>query len=145
MSRDTLPTVAAAQLAVGLTGAAVGIARHRSYDVGFMHGDPEHMWRDAVVSGTALSAPAYMLATQALATRETTRNPRNTTARRALGVLGALMVAGYLGEAHVRAVLHPSAWDAVESPLAIAGIGLAAAMAAQGFTASRPQGAALTA
>ena len=128
--------VAAAQLAVGLTGAAVGIARHRFYDVGFRHGDPQHMWRDALVNGTALSAPAYMLATQAFATRSTTRDPANRSGRLALGVLGALMVAGYLAESHVREVLRPDSWDAVETPLAVAGVTLAAAMASQGFRAA---------
>src|SRR3954453_16121890 len=125
MGQDRLPTVAAAQLAVGLTGAAVGIARRRFYDVGFRHGDPQHMWREALVNGTALSAPAYMLATQAVATRSTTRDPANKTGGRALGVLGVLMVAGYLAESRVREVLRPRSWDAVETPLAVAGVALA--------------------
>jgi hypothetical protein len=133
MGTDRLPGVAAAQLAIGLTGAAVGIARRRFYDVGFRRGDPQHMWRDAVVNGTALSAPSYMLATQALATRSTRRDPGNRSGRLALGVLGALMVAGYLAESHVRQVLRPGSWDVVETPLAVAGVTLAAAMAREGL------------
>jgi hypothetical protein len=35
-------------------------------------------------------------------------------------------VAGYLGERLVRRRLRPSGWDALESPLVLAGIGLAA-------------------
>jgi len=46
-------------------------------------------------------------------------------------------VAGYLGERLVRRRLRPSGWDAVESPLVLAGIGLAAAMAALGLPRPR--------
>ena len=42
------------------------------------------------------------------------------------------MVAGYLGERLVRQRLRPSGWDALESPLVVAAIGLAVAMAALG-------------
>ena len=61
-------------------------------------------------------------------------------AARALGGLGALQVAGYLGERLVRRRLRPSGWDAVESPLVLAGIGLAGAMAALGRQVQRPDG-----
>jgi len=133
MGVDRLTKLASAQLAIGISGAAVGIARRRYYDVGFRHGDPQHMWRDAVVNGTALSAPAYMLAIQAVAIRSTTQEPSNRAGRLALGVLGAMMVAGYLAESHVRKVLRPESWDAVETPVAIAGITFAAAMARHGL------------
>jgi hypothetical protein len=42
------------------------------------------------------------------------------------------MVAGYLGERLVRQRLRPAGWDALESPLIIAALGLAVAMAAPG-------------
>jgi pimeloyl-ACP methyl ester carboxylesterase len=61
-------------------------------------------------------------------------------AARALGGLGALQVAGYLGERLVRRRLRPSGWDAVETPLVIAGIGLAGAMAALGSQVEQPDG-----
>jgi len=133
MGPDQLRAVSAAQLGVGLAGAAVGITRRRFYDVGFRHGDPQHMWRDALLNGTALSAPAYMLATQAAAIRSMTRGSERGVGHRTLGVLGALMVAGYLAESHVRRVLRPRSWDAVETPIAVAGLTLAAAMAGQGL------------
>jgi pimeloyl-ACP methyl ester carboxylesterase len=46
--------------------------------------------------------------------------------------MGALQVVGCLGERLVRRRLRPSGWDAVESPLILAGIGLTGAMAALG-------------
>ena len=46
-----------------------------------------------------------------------------------LGVLGAAMVAGYLAERLARRRLLPSGWDAAETPVVIAGMGLAAVMA----------------
>jgi pimeloyl-ACP methyl ester carboxylesterase len=61
-------------------------------------------------------------------------------AARALGGLGALQVAGYLGERLVRRRLRPSGWDAVESPLVVVGIGLAVAMAALGSQVERRGG-----
>ena len=42
------------------------------------------------------------------------------------------MVAGYLGERLVRQRLRLAGWDALESPLVVAAIGLAVAMAALG-------------
>ena len=59
------------------------------------------------------------------------RRPSRRVAQ-ALGGLGATMVAGYLGERQVRRRLRPSGWDAVESPLLVAAIGLAVAMAVLG-------------
>ena len=53
-----------------------------------------------------------------------------------LGALGATFVAGCLGERLVRRRLRPSGWDALESPLLVVAIGLAAAMAVLGLTAS---------
>ena len=49
-------------------------------------------------------------------------------------------MAGYLGERLVRRRLHPSGWDAVETSLAVAGIGLAGAMAALGWQVERRDG-----
>jgi hypothetical protein len=46
--------------------------------------------------------------------------------------LGALLVAGYVGERLVRQRLRPSGWDAVESPLIMVSMVLAATMAALG-------------
>ena len=59
--RRSLVAVSRAQLAAQLAGLAVALRRKRYYDVGFMRGSAEHIARDAVWSGTAYSAPAYML------------------------------------------------------------------------------------
>jgi hypothetical protein len=55
-----------------------------------------------------------------------------------LATLGAAMVAGYLGEALVRRRLQRSGFDVLESPLAVAGVTLAAAMAVLGLRGRRP-------
>jgi hypothetical protein len=61
------------------------------------------------------------------------RRPDATVPARVLGGLGTAMVAGYLMERLVRRRLHPSGWDAAESPMIIAGLSLAAAMARLGL------------
>jgi hypothetical protein len=132
--RRLLVRVSAAQLAAGLAGVAVGIARRRNYDLGFLRGRPEHVARDAVLLGTAYSAPLPMLAAQLWAIRRLGRGP-DDGARRILGMLGALMVPGYLLERHGRVHLRPNGWDPVETPIVLVGVGLAAAMAVLGHRA----------
>lgn len=73
-----------------------------------------------------------MLFIQAAATTELIR-PRTALAERVLGVLGAGMTLGYLGEELVRRRLRRSGWDPVESPLVAVGLGLASAMAVLGL------------
>jgi hypothetical protein len=87
--------------------------------------------------GTALSAPAVMLGAQAGAIAALLRGP-SPAARRLLGGLGAAMVAGYLAERLVRHRLAPSGWDTAESPVIVAGISLAAAMALLGLRGGPP-------
>jgi hypothetical protein len=126
-----LAAVSAAQLACNVAGLAVALRRRHAYDVLWMHGRRDDVARDALSMGTALSAPAPMLVAQAVWTiRAARRASRLATV--GLGGLGAVMVPGYLGERHVRQRLRPSGWDRLESPLILAGIGLAAAMAALG-------------
>src|SRR5262249_22701561 len=60
-------------------------------------------------------------------------SPRADRERLLLGGLGAAMVGGYLGEALVRRRLRSGGWDRVETPIAGAGLMLAAAMAAVWF------------
>jgi hypothetical protein len=137
--RGRLATVAAGQLGAGGLGLAVAIRRRHAYDFLLFpfRGSPEHVVRDSVLMGTALSAPATMLVTQAVATVLLARGnlTRGDTgpADRVLGVLGAAMVAGYLGEALVRRRLRPSGFDPLETPLVATGIVLAAAMAGLGL------------
>jgi pimeloyl-ACP methyl ester carboxylesterase len=131
-----LVAVSVAQLAANVTGLVVALRRRHPYDVFWMHGQADTVARDAILRGTALSAPVSNLLAQAAMTVLVARRPSHGAAR-ALAGLGALQVPGYLGERLVRRRLRPSGWDAVESPLAAAGIGLAGAMAALGSRTAR--------
>jgi len=127
-----LSTVSLAQLTVGIVGMLVAVRRHRSYDFLMLHGHPENVGRESLSMGTALSAPFPMLVAQGVAGVRLGR--RSTDRERVvLGGLGVAMVGGYLGESLVRSRLQPSNWDAVETPVVVAGIGLAAAMAVIAF------------
>jgi hypothetical protein len=132
-----LAVVSAAQLASGLGGMALGIRRRHAFDIPFWQGQQSTVGRDSVLMGTALSAPVVMLTAQAWATAALFRRP-DTAAERTLGALGAAMVAGYLAERLVRQRLTPPGWDAAETPVAAAGICLAAAMALFGLRPQRP-------
>ena len=134
-TRSTLAAASAAQLAAGLAGLVVAVRRRRHYDVGFMKGDPEHVARDSLWAGTAYSAPVTMLAAQVWATARLRRGP-DDLARRLLGLLGIVMVPGYLMERYCRAHLRRRGLDPVETPVVLAGLGLAAAM---GVLGHRPQ------
>src|SRR5918992_2798376 len=134
-----LAAVSVAQLATGVAGTAVALRRRHPYDVLWMHGRADAMARDTILKGTALSAPVSNLLLQAALTVVVARRP-SPGAARALGGLGALQVAGYLGERLVRRRLRPSGWDAVESPLVLAGVGLAGAMATLGRPVRRREG-----
>jgi pimeloyl-ACP methyl ester carboxylesterase len=139
-SSRLLVAVSAAQLASGVAGMVVALRRRRPYDLLWMHGRADTIARDTILKGTALSAPVSNLLAQAALTAVLARRPSRGAAR-ALGGLGALQLPGYLGEGLVRRRLRPSGWDAVESPLAVAGIGLAGAMAVLGSRAARRDGA----
>ena len=124
--------MSAGQLAAGLTGLVVAINRGVPYDVPFLHGDPDRVQRDFVFLGTGLSANPPMFAIQAAATVLLARRPAEG-ATRVLGALGAVMVGGYLAERVVRHRLTPGGWDVVETPVAAAGLELAAVMALLGL------------
>ncbi len=111
---------------------AVAIRRRHPYGFLMLRGDPDRIPLDGLGMGTALSAPGAMLLTQAAATAQLTKT-RTASAERVLGILGAGMVVGYLGEDLVRRRLHPSGWDRLESPLVAVGLGLASAMAVLGL------------
>jgi hypothetical protein len=133
-----LVAVSAAQLAMGVCGLALALRRRHAFDLPLWHGRPSAVGRDALLMGTALSAPAVMLGAQAGAVTALVRGP-NPAARRLLGGLGAAMVAGYLAERLVRHRLVPPGWDTAESPVIVAGISLAAAMALIGLRPAREQ------
>jgi hypothetical protein len=131
-----LAAVSALQLGAGLAGVALAVRRRRAFDIPGWRGQQSTVGRDSLLMGTGLSAPAAMLVTQAGATVALLRRPDAAAPARVLGGLGAAMVAGYLVERLGRRRLHPSDWDAAESPTVIAGLSLAAAMALLGL---RPQ------
>jgi hypothetical protein len=131
-----LVAVSAAQLATGVGGLALALRRRHAFDIPFWHGQPSAVGRDSLLMGTALSAPAVMLGAQAGAITALLRGP-SPAARQVLGGLGAAMVAGYLAERLVRHRLAPSGWDPAESPVIVAGISLAAAMALIGLGPAR--------
>lgn len=132
-----LAVVSAVQLGAGVAGMALAIRRRHAFDIPFWHGRESAVGRDSLLMGTALSAPAAMLATQAGATAALVRRPDATAPTRVLGGLGAAMVGGYLVERLVRRRLRPSGWDAAESPIVIAGASLAAVMAGLGLRSHR--------
>ena len=132
MRQRALTAVSGLQLAVGLVGLGTALRRHHAYEFLWLRGDPDHLARDAVIMGTALSAPGPMLAVQGAAIAAVARRP-DSQAQRVLGALGAAMVGGYLGERLVRERLTPAGWEPFESTVAIAGLGLSAAMAALGL------------
>jgi hypothetical protein len=133
-----LAAVSAAQLASGVAGMVVALRRKYPYDVFWIHGQPDEIARDTIFKGTALSAPASNFVTHAAMTAVVARRP-SRRGEQALGGFGALLVAGYLGERLVRQRLRPSGWDALESPLLLVAIGLAAAMAVLGLRASEAE------
>jgi hypothetical protein len=100
-----------------------------------LSGSPDHIGRDAVWFGTPYSAPFHMLAAQAWATARLRAGP-DDRARRVLGLLGATMVPGYLVERYDREHLRPGGLDPVETPVVLAALGLAAAMAVLGHRSS---------
>ena len=134
---QVLVAVSAAQLATGVGGLALALRRRHAFDIPFWRGQPSAVGRDSLLMGTALSAPAVMLGAQAGAIAALLRGP-SPAARRLLGGLGAAMVAGYLAERLVRHRLTPSGWEAAESPVIVAGISLAAAMALLGLRGGPP-------
>jgi hypothetical protein len=132
--RELLVRISTVQLAAGIAGNLVAIRRRRNYDVGFLRGRPGTVVRDSFLLGTAYSAPVSMLAVQAWATRNLARGP-DDGARRMLGVLGVVMVPGYLLERFGRAHLTPTGFDPVETPVVAVGLLGAAAMGVLGHRA----------
>jgi hypothetical protein len=131
---SALVRAATVQLAAGLVGQVVALRRRRHYDVPFMTGSPDHVGRDSWWFGSAISAPSYMLATQAWAIARLRRGP-DERARQALRLLGTGMVGGYLSERLCRLRMTPGGVDPVETPIVLAGFGGTVAMA----LLSRPQ------
>jgi hypothetical protein len=133
-----LVAASVAQLGSGLAGMVVTVHRKHPYVVFWMHGEPDQLAHDIIFKGTALSAPISNLLIHPALTALVARQP-SRRAQQALGGLGTLLIAGYLGERLVRHRLRPSGWDPLESPLLVAAIGFAAAMAVLGLRPSPPK------
>ncbi|MGY2085485.1 hypothetical protein [Blastococcus sp. SYSU DS0539] len=133
-----LVRAATIQLAAGLAGQVVALRRRRSFDVPFLTGSPEHVGRDSWWFGTAISAPSYMLGSQAWAVVRLLRDPTDDRARRALRLLGTGMVGGYLSERLCRRRLTPTGLDPVETPIVALGFGGSVAMALLARRQPRP-------
>jgi hypothetical protein len=103
-----LGVISAVQLGLGLLGLRKALRNGTEYDLGFMRGAPATMKRDLWFMGTNLSAPAWMLLAQALATILLMTRHRSSAAR-TLGILGVMMSLGYPAEKSVRqAWRHPN-------------------------------------
>jgi hypothetical protein len=129
--RSTLVAVSSAQLAAQLAGHLVAVRRRRHFDVPFLTGSPEHVVRDWLWFGTALSAPSYLVALQVWALARLLRGP-DDRARWVLRWLGTGMIVGYLSERLVRRRVVPGGFDPVETPVVVAGWGGAVALAVLG-------------
>lgn len=128
---QVMAAVSSAQLALGLAGLAVAVRRRHAFDLPGWRGSPDHIARDAAWMGTALSAPAPMLVAQAVSAAALTRGD-SAAAKATTRGLGLAMCVGYPIERHVRHRLTRRGWHRQESPIAIAGWSLAAAMVAVG-------------
>ncbi|MCZ2859044.1 hypothetical protein [Blastococcus sp. VKM Ac-2987] len=133
-----LVRAATIQLAAGLAGQVVALRRRHAYDVPFMTGSPEHVGRDSWWFGTAISAPSYMLGSQAWAVLRLLRDPADDRARQALRLLGTGMVGGYLSERLCRHRLTAAGFDPVETPIVALGFGGSVAMAVLARRQLRP-------
>jgi len=103
-----LGAVSAVQLGLGLVGLRQALRDGTEYDLGFMRGSPATIKRDLWFMGTNLSAPAWMLLVQALATVLLMTRHRSSAAK-TLGILGVMMSLGYPAEKSVRrAWRHPN-------------------------------------
>jgi hypothetical protein len=129
--RQALVAASVVQLAAGVAGQVIALRRRHPYDTPIMSGRAEDVGRDSFLSGTALSAPVVMLAVQTWAIRRLRARPADG-ARRTLGGLGVVMVAGYLMERLCRARLTPGGFDPVETPVVVVGLLGAAAMGVLG-------------
>jgi hypothetical protein len=133
VNRDrSLAAVSTVQLASGLAGLPIAIRRRLpSNPVLVSIQFPQaHMARDSIWFGTARSAPGLMLITQAAATASLVVRP-GPRERRILGVLGAVMIFGYLVERE--SPLWPGHADPVDTPLYAVGLAGALAMARLGL------------
>ena len=127
-----LAAVSTAQLLSGLAGLPIAIRRQLPSNPVFVDipFPTAHIARDSVLFGTARSAPGIMMVTQAAATASLVTSP-GPRARKMLGVLGAIMVFGYLVERD--SPLWPGHGGRLDTPLYAVGLAGALAMARMGL------------
>ncbi len=132
--RRALVAISAAQLAAGVAGQLIALRDRRPFDIALLRlrGEPDNVLKDSWLSGTGLSAPIDMLASQAVATIRLATAP-SPVATRFLGAMGALMACGYLVEREFRSAFTPSGLDPTVTPVAAAGFALSVAMARTGL------------
>lgn len=128
MGPRALAGLSLASIGVSLVGRSIAIDRGLAYDLPTGGGDAGAVRQDSFMKGTALSPPVSMIAVQALAATVALMRP-SPAAERTLRRIGRTIVLGYAAEREVRRVIQPANWDRVESPLAVAGIVLAALIA----------------
>jgi hypothetical protein len=128
--RQALVVASAAQLVAGIAGEALAVKRRLAFDIALLswRGRQDRIAHDTWLLGTGLSAPVIMLGAQAVATFRLAMRP-DPLAERVLGLLGCVMVGGYLVEREFRAAMRPSGWNRAVTPVGAAGAGLAAVMA----------------
>jgi hypothetical protein len=126
--RSVLVAVSCTQLAAQVAGHVVALRRGRHFDVPFMTGSPEHLWRDWLWFGTSYSAPPYLVGPQIWAVGRLLRGP-DERARWVLRWLGTGLTVGYLSERWTLVRLRPGGFDPVETPIVAGGWGGALAMA----------------
>ena len=127
-----LAVVSAVQLMIALGGLVIAVRRRLPSNpvlvpITF---PTSHMARDSILFGTARSAPGVMLTAQAAATASLLHEP-GARARKLLGVLGAIMVFGYLVERE--SPLWPGHGGRLDTPLFAGGFVGAVAMARLGL------------
>lgn len=129
-----LSTVLAVASTLNLLFSVVGFRKALKekipYDIGFMKGSAEHIARDQITLGSALSPPTLMMVTQAAGTARMFKN-RGTGAASLLGVLGLAMSIGFSMER----VFHESVRNPNRSitPIVAGGELTAIVMAILGF------------
>lgn len=123
----------ALQLVTGTLALRYAVERGLAVDIAGIRRRGADVPRDSWFLGTGITPPILMMAVQAVATG-CVLGHTNRAAARTLGVLGAVMVVGYVGERETRSALTPGRWDPRVAPLTAAGLALAVPMAALGLS-----------
>jgi hypothetical protein len=124
--------VAALQLTTAFVALRYAVERELAVDTPVLHREGRDVARDSWFLGTGITPPLMMMAAQACAVATVAVRPSRVAAR-TLGILGSVMVIGYVAEQETRRALTPARWDSRVTPLTAIGLGLAVPMAAWGL------------